>query len=154
VTTKENELVEGFNLVPDFLIQDVGHTAALVWARIYRFSRKKNYSYASQERIAEELNLDRSTVHRHIEILLEKGYLIDMTPKRKFKPHEYVPNIKLINARQNEYLNEQKLLREKRMEEFERKLAEKMLDFDENEDENEEDQEENYLKFMKEEYGI
>lgn len=105
------ELYPGFVLVPDVLLHRFGPVTAVVWGRIYRYAREKGYSYASQEKIADEIGMSVRAVRDHIKILLKEGCIIDLTPDRKNKPHQYKPHMPFINTQQKSFMNYKKQLK-------------------------------------------
>jgi len=82
--------VEGWTPVIDGMIPDVGATTALVFGKAWRYCQMSDgVCKASQERIAAELGMTRTTIHAHFKKLVKTGYLKDMTPDLVGAPHEY-----------------------------------------------------------------
>ena len=82
--------VDGFVPAPDLLIRRYGVVTAAVWGRIWRYCQMEHgVCQASLETIASELNVNRSTVMRHIQRLVRDGFLVDKTPDLRNRPHTY-----------------------------------------------------------------
>ena len=82
--------VDGFTPVIDSVVRDVGVMAAVVFGRMWRYCQMKDgICNASMETIAEELNLDRTTVMRHVEALEKAGYILDHSQGLRNRPHVY-----------------------------------------------------------------
>ena len=82
--------VSGWTPIIDSMIQDVGLTTAIVFGRMWRYCQMVDgVCRASQDTIADELGISRPTVNKHVEILVNKKYLIDLTPKLNGHPHTY-----------------------------------------------------------------
>lgn len=83
-------LLENFTPVIDSMVEQYGLVTAAVYGRIWRYSKmKKGCCTASLTKIGKDIGLDRKTVERHTKKLCKDGYLIDLTPGVKNKPHEY-----------------------------------------------------------------
>lgn len=86
----------GFTICPDILVDKYSHTTALVWGKIWRYCQMKDeVCRASIDRLATELNLSDVTVSKHIKLLEDGGYIEDLTPALKNKPHQYVDTGKI-----------------------------------------------------------
>ena len=82
--------VKNFTILLDELIQRHGIIAAAVFGRMWRYSQQRDgVCYAAIETIAENLNISRPTVHKHIKTLVKSQYIIDTTPGLKNRPHTY-----------------------------------------------------------------
>lgn len=82
--------VDGFTPIIDSLAQELGLITAAVFGRVWRYCQgEQGVCTASMERIAQELGLGRATVMRHIHILVENGYLKDLTPDLVKRSHTY-----------------------------------------------------------------
>jgi len=80
----------GFTPLFDCVIQDVGIIGASVFGRIWRYCQgERGVCQASIGRIAQELNMSERTVIRWQSVLCEAGYLEDLTPELRNKPHTY-----------------------------------------------------------------
>ena len=87
---KIESTLSGFIIAPDAIIEKHGVVVAAVYGRVWRYAQQKNkVCYASIDTIAENLRLSRSTVIRHLKTLKDAGYLIDLTPELRNKPHTY-----------------------------------------------------------------
>jgi len=83
--------VDGFTPLPDLLVKRYGIIAAAVWGRMWRYCQMADgVCRAALDTIAEELDLSRPTIIKHIETLVADGFLFDKTPDLKNKPHIYV----------------------------------------------------------------
>ena len=88
--------MSGFTPAPDALIKKYGYMTALVWGRIWRYCQMSDgVCRAKIETIAAELGMSDRTIFRHIEPLVEDGYLKDMTPDLRNRPHLYADTGKL-----------------------------------------------------------
>ena len=82
--------VKGFTPVIDVLAQELGLMTAVVYGIVWRYCQMEDkVCKASRERIAEHAGISIKTVERHLEKLCGAGYLKDLTPDRKHKPHIY-----------------------------------------------------------------
>jgi hypothetical protein len=80
----------GFTPSFDCVIQDVGLVGAAVFGRVWRYCQgSRGICDASIETIAGSLNLSTRTVLRWTKALCKAGYLEDLTPKLRNKPHTY-----------------------------------------------------------------
>jgi DNA-binding Lrp family transcriptional regulator len=83
--------VDGFTPVIDALVDELGLVTAAVFGAVWRYCQmQSSVCTASQDKIAERLRLERRTVMRHIKTLVEHGYLRDLTPELKNRPHTYM----------------------------------------------------------------
>lgn len=68
--------VDGFVPVIDGMIEDVGLVCAAVFGKVWRYCQMPDgVCSASQERMSDELGIDRRTIIQHLDTLVEKGYL-------------------------------------------------------------------------------
>lgn len=89
--------IDGFTPLPDLLVKRYGVLTAAVWGRMWRFCQMESrVCQASLETIGGELNLDRSTIMRHIETLVVDGWMEDRTPGLRNKPHTYADTGKMM----------------------------------------------------------
>src|SRR5690349_4022552 len=73
--------VGGFTPVIDQLIPHVGLMGAVVFGKVWRYCQMTDgVCYAGLERMGAELGIKRSTMMRHIRVLVQEGYLSDVTP--------------------------------------------------------------------------
>lgn len=94
--TKIISVLSGFTPAPDVLIKRYGFVTALVWGRIWRYCQmEEGVCRARLEKIAEEIAVSGRTVIRHIDPLVNDGYLKDLTPDLRNKPHIYVDTGKI-----------------------------------------------------------
>lgn len=83
--------IKNFTPVLDTIVKDIDLLAGAVYGRIWRYEQgKQKVCRAAINRIASDLGISPKTVERRINILEEKGYLKDLTPDRRNKPHDYV----------------------------------------------------------------
>jgi DnaD/phage-associated family protein len=88
--------VSRFTPCPDVLVEKYSHTTALVWGKIWRYCQMKDeVCKAAIKRLADELGLSDDTIGKHIKLLEKGGYIKDLTPDVRHKPHEYVDTGKL-----------------------------------------------------------
>jgi len=79
--------VDGFTPLIDGVVQEVGIMAAAVFGKAWRYCQMSDsVCKASQERLAEELGMDRTTINKHLKTLVDAGYLEDKTPTLKGVP--------------------------------------------------------------------
>jgi DNA-binding Lrp family transcriptional regulator len=82
--------VDGWTPVIDAVLDDVGIFSAMIFGRVWRYCQMKDgQCMASIDTIADEIHISRRTVERHLHRLVKKGYLIDLTPNRRNRPHTY-----------------------------------------------------------------
>lgn len=95
-TKKVEASVSSFTPCPDVLVQSYSHTTALVWGKIWRYCQMEDeVCKASIDRLAKELGLSDVTIGKHIKLLESGGYVKDLTPDVRNKPHEYIDTGKL-----------------------------------------------------------
>ena len=74
----------------DRIMFEHGIFTAAVFGGIWRYCQMKDgVCRATIEHIAERIHVDRTTVMRHIGLLVDSGYLEDLTPLLRNKPHIY-----------------------------------------------------------------
>lgn len=74
----------------DPLLREYGPIGACVYGKVWGYAQMSDgVCKAAQETIAAQINVTRRTVWRWINILCQDGYLKDLTPTLKNKPHEY-----------------------------------------------------------------
>jgi len=82
--------LKNFTPLLDSITEKHGIYRASVFGRIYRYCQMSTGTCtASLERIAEKLGISYKTVQRHVKALVTDGYLEDLTPKLKNRPHQY-----------------------------------------------------------------
>jgi hypothetical protein len=82
--------VTGFTPVLDNLIEEYGLVTAAIYGIIWRYSQMSNkVCNAPLEKIGKRLALSGKTAERHMKTLCTGGYLIDLTPELRNKPHTY-----------------------------------------------------------------
>ncbi len=80
----------GFSPIFDTVAARLGLVTAAVFGAAWRHCQMRDHvCRASAHRLARLLGMNHSTVHRHLRRLVEAGYLEDMTPNRRFRPHVY-----------------------------------------------------------------
>ena len=81
---------EQFTFTPilDILAAQFGLVTAAVYGVVHRHCQMRDgVCRASTRRMAQLLGTTHITVQRHLRILVENGYLEDLTPDRGKKPH-------------------------------------------------------------------
>lgn len=82
--------VSGFTPVIDRMAMEHGLVYAAVFGRMWRFCQMEDgVCKASLDKIANGLHIDKATVMRYADRLVEDGYLKDLTPDRRNAPHIY-----------------------------------------------------------------
>jgi hypothetical protein len=82
--------VDGFTPLIDDIVDCHGVMVAAVFGRVWRYCQMSDgICRAKIETLASELNLDRTTIMRHLDTLVENGYLEDTTPYLRNRPHIY-----------------------------------------------------------------
>jgi len=82
--------VKGFTPVIDTLVEEIGLMPALVYGVVWRYCQMEDgICRASLEKIGSRIGISRKTVERHIKELCRAGYLKDMTPDLRNRPHIY-----------------------------------------------------------------
>jgi DNA-binding Lrp family transcriptional regulator len=89
-------VLSGFTPAPDALIQKYSFVTALVWGKVWRYCQMSDgVCRAKLETIANELGMSERTIMRHIDPLVEDGFLKDMTPELRNRPHIYADTGKI-----------------------------------------------------------
>lgn len=81
-----------FSPVFDMLARDarVGTIGALVFGVVWRHCQMRNkICYASKENMAALTGMNRKTIRTHLSRLVASGYIEDITPELRYKPHTY-----------------------------------------------------------------
>lgn len=87
--------MRNFTPLVDSLVKVYGPAAAAVWGRIWRYEQMPGGKCtASKETLAEGLRISVRTAQRHIDKLIKDGYLEDLTPNQRNKPHELITTAK------------------------------------------------------------
>lgn len=82
--------VDGFTPLIDSLSKEIGVIGAAVFGRMWRYCQMENgICHASLTTIASELGVSIRTVIRYSDELVTLGYLKDLTPDLRNKPHMY-----------------------------------------------------------------
>ena len=82
--------LDGFTPVIDELAQEYGLVRAAVFGMIWRYCQMKDgVCYASLGKLSESLGVSLASVQRHAAELVKDGYLNDLTPGLRNKPHTY-----------------------------------------------------------------
>lgn len=82
--------VDGFTPIIDELAREYGLVRAAVFGRMWRYCQMSDgVCRASLETISTDLGVDRATIMRHAQGLVEDGYLEDTTPDLRNRPHIY-----------------------------------------------------------------
>lgn len=81
---------DGFTPVIDALVDELGLMSAVVFGRIWRYCQMEDkVCKASLETIGEGIGVDKATVMRHARELCDSGYLKDLSPDTRNRPHVY-----------------------------------------------------------------
>jgi len=87
---------KGFTPVIDVLAEELGLMTAVVYGIVWRYCQmEKKICSASRETIAKHASISVKTVDRHLDKLCRAGYLKDLHPDWKHRPHIYVDTGKL-----------------------------------------------------------
>ncbi len=82
--------VDGFTPCMDAITQQYGVMVSAVFGRVWRYCQgDQEVCNASLETIADELRIGYATALRHVKLLVKDGYLKDLTPNLRYKPHTY-----------------------------------------------------------------
>jgi len=82
--------VNGWTPVVDSLVRDTDLETAAIFGAIWRYCQMEHGEcYASRQKIADRVGLSYKTIQRRIAILVNKGYLQDITPHMRYTPHTY-----------------------------------------------------------------
>jgi DnaD/phage-associated family protein len=82
--------MDGFTPVIDTVVEKTSLMTAVVFGRIWRFCQMKDgVCNASLEKIAQDIGIDKATAMRHAKLLVEAGYLEDLSPDLRNHPHTY-----------------------------------------------------------------
>jgi biotin operon repressor len=82
--------VDGFTPIIDEVVKATSLMSAVVFGRIWRFCQMPSgICNASLETISEDIGIDKASVMRHAKILVDKGYLEDLSPDLRNRPHTY-----------------------------------------------------------------
>lgn len=88
--------ISGVTPTPDVLVNEYGFVTALVWGRVWRYCQMHDgVCRAAIDTIAEGLGMSGRTIIRHLDALCKDGYLFDMTPDLRHKPHIYADTGKI-----------------------------------------------------------
>ena len=82
--------IGGFTPLIDSLAELYGIIRAAVYGKVWRYCQMKDgVCRASLETLADGMGVDRSTISRHLAALCEDGYIKDLTPDLRNRPHVY-----------------------------------------------------------------
>lgn len=88
--------ISGVTPAPDTLVNQYGYVTALVWGRVWRHCQMYDgVCRAAIDTIATSLGMSGRTIIRHLDDLCRDGYLLDMTPDLRNKPHIYADTGKI-----------------------------------------------------------
>jgi DNA-binding MarR family transcriptional regulator len=90
--------ISGFTPLFDVLVEKYSDPITpLVFGKAWRFCQMADgVCKASLSTIGEELGLDESTISRHLKILVTDGYLLDLTPDLRNRPHVYAETGRIV----------------------------------------------------------
>ncbi len=89
---REGDRNEQFTFTPilDIVAAQLGLVTAAVYGVVHRHCQMRDgICRASIRRMAQLVGVDRATILRHLRKLVEAGYLEDLTPDQRNKPHIY-----------------------------------------------------------------
>ena len=79
-----------FSPLYDRVLEDTSLLTAAIFGRVWRYCQMEDgVCSATQAKIAKGLGVHRTVVNRHLQILVTKGYLRDLTPDLHNHPHKY-----------------------------------------------------------------
>jgi hypothetical protein len=79
-----------FSPLFDHIARRYSTTTTAVYGVVWRHCRMRDgVCRATTTRMGKLIGMNRTTVLRHIEILVKDGYLVDLTPDRRNRPHVY-----------------------------------------------------------------
>lgn len=89
--------VSGFTPIFDVVADAHGNVTASVHGCAWRFCQMEDrVCKASLSTMGKLLGLDESTVSRHMKILVDNDYFVDLTPDLRNKPHVYADTGKVV----------------------------------------------------------
>ena len=97
--------VQGWTPVIDALVTELGLLRATIYGIVWRFCQMDDRRCsASVETIAARAGVSYRTALRHLKALCDAGYLRDLTPERRNRPHLYADSgraqiVGLVDAR-------------------------------------------------------
>ena len=98
--TKPKQIVQeisGFTPIFDVVAKEHGNVTAAVHGCAWRFCQMPDgVCKASLATIGELLSLDPATVSRHMKTLVDNGYLVDLSPDLRNRPHVYADTGKVV----------------------------------------------------------
>lgn len=82
--------LSGFTPILDTMVQQYGLITAGIYGIVWRYAQMENsICNASLEKIGKRLDVSGKTAERHIKKLCSDGYLTDLTPSIRNRPHSY-----------------------------------------------------------------
>lgn len=82
--------LSGFTPILDTMVQQYGLITAGIYGIVWRYAQMENsVCNASLEKIGGRLDVSGKTAERHVKKLCSDGYLTDLTPGIRNKPHSY-----------------------------------------------------------------
>jgi DNA-binding MarR family transcriptional regulator len=89
------QAVTPFSPIFDEISRELGRSAASVYGVVWRHCQMRDgVCRASLRRLAGLLGCSQSTVKRQLRLLVEKGFLEDITPGYRNRPHYYCVSTK------------------------------------------------------------
>lgn len=89
--------MSGFTPIFDVVADALGNVTASVHGLAWRFCQMEDgVCKASLSTMGKLLNLDESTISRHMKMLVENGYFVDLTPDLRNRPHVYADTGKVV----------------------------------------------------------
>lgn len=88
--SKYNAEIGCFTMAPDVIVKELGLVTACVYGKIWRYEQMSNeVCRAAVETLANDLGVSYNTILSHIKKLIDTGYLKDLTPELRNRPHVY-----------------------------------------------------------------
>lgn len=83
---------KGFGNIPKFVMLDSDLTleAKTLYAYFCSFTGKGNSSFPGRNKITRDLKISKTSFYKHLDMLIENGYIIVKSGKEKFKTNTYI----------------------------------------------------------------
>jgi len=94
--SKYNVEIGGFTMVPDALVKEFGFFTAGVYGKIWRYEQMSDeVCRAALGTLGKELGANSETIKIHLSKLVDGGYITDLSPDLRHRPHIYKTTGKL-----------------------------------------------------------
>ena len=88
---------QGLTPLSDELVEKYGMFVAAVGGKIWCYSQIGDWNCrATVSRLAQELKLSHKTIIRSIQLLIANGYVVDLTPTLRHRPHLYFATDRMV----------------------------------------------------------